>query len=104
VTGQKMCMYSFSLFADGIYLMLETGCVSLPMAVSELLPFVDDLEHLLGFRELCSDIADRLSGKSVANDDQSQAKHLRKTLTTPQFRQVVDNTKSRRRKSSIRHD
>ncbi|CAG8662825.1 7671_t:CDS:2, partial [Paraglomus brasilianum] len=69
VTGQKMCMYSFSLFADGIYLMLETGCVSLPMAVSELLPFVDDLEHLLGFRELCSNIINYLSGKKVANDD-----------------------------------
>ncbi|CAG8452771.1 4381_t:CDS:2 [Paraglomus occultum] len=105
VTGHKMCMYSFSLFADGIYLMLETGCVSLPMAVSELLPFVDDLEHLLGFRELCSNITNCLSGKRVANDDQNKLpKYLRKTLTTPQFEQVVDKTKSRKRKSTIRHN
>ncbi|KAI9009417.1 hypothetical protein BC832DRAFT_538548 [Gaertneriomyces semiglobifer] len=99
--GQNICFYGIFLLADGIYVMAEIGKVVIPLCAKELLRFVDEVHTLVVFRNMCMRITDVIDG-----DRQPVAQavtRLRTTLTTPQFNEVLEPSRSRKRRGSIFH-
>ncbi|KAI8999637.1 hypothetical protein BC832DRAFT_206532 [Gaertneriomyces semiglobifer] len=98
--GEKLWIYSFFHAADGLYVMMETGCIgNIPTSRQSLLGFVDEIGLLMGIWRTCVHIKRALEGRGrtpVALD------HLRPTITTPQYKEIIESRDCSRR-SWVRH-
>ncbi|KAI8995772.1 hypothetical protein BC832DRAFT_568614 [Gaertneriomyces semiglobifer] len=87
--------------SDGLYLMLQIGRVTLPLCCKDLLYFIDEIGGQSDSKYFC----DKLGN----NDDvtlthtERMADFTRPTLDTPTYKSMIRPTKSRLRKSFIRH-
>ncbi|KAJ3189955.1 hypothetical protein HDU85_000245 [Gaertneriomyces sp. JEL0708] len=102
--GTAMMLYFILFLADGIYVAYEYGEIRhIPVSRQSLLPLVDEVSFLVDFWRCCTDIEATVLGEG-GRPPLPNLSGLRSTLTTPQFKEVVDDAKSRRRQSWIRND
>lgn len=81
---------------EGIYIMVHIGQVSVPASLKEMLSFVDQIETLLGIREIFKRSFDILYNNLCnPNLNLSSVKKTfkRDTLNTPQFNNLVSRTR-----------
>ncbi|CAG8688795.1 9691_t:CDS:2, partial [Funneliformis caledonium] len=87
--GHIIDFYMIDL-VEGIYVMVHIGQVSVPASLKEMLSFVDQIEILLGIREIFKRSFDILYD-NLCNPNLSSVKKTfkRDTLNTPQFNNLL---------------
>ncbi|CAG8542653.1 13872_t:CDS:2 [Acaulospora morrowiae] len=78
---------------QGIYFMIHVGQVSVPTSVKDMIYFVNEIEILLGIREILQKSYDTLHDKNCSPSlPLAKAKFKRDTFGTPQFNQLLSKT------------
>ncbi|CAG8499233.1 17722_t:CDS:2 [Cetraspora pellucida] len=94
--------YAMELSAPGLYFMYHIGQASIPTSVKTITHFIDDIETFLTaqdiFRESFVNFYDKLCNPK---EQSTKAPFKRETLSTPDFNQLVSNTRNVKRKCTF---